>query len=77
MGRAVRCWLLGGHVRHAGWADIDLDAAEWQYTVTKTDTQAHCPLSPQAVAVLSELQPMTGRGRYVFRARATRRVTAR
>jgi integrase len=25
-------------LRKAEWADIDLDAAEWRYTVTKTHT---------------------------------------
>jgi integrase len=26
-----------GELRHAEWKDIDLSAAEWRYTVTKTD----------------------------------------
>ncbi len=55
-----------GELRHAKWADIDLDTAEWRYTVTKTDTQHIVPLSHQAVKILQELQPFTGRGRYVF-----------
>jgi len=55
-----------GELRKAEWADIDLDAAEWRYTVTKTNTPHVVPLSQQAVAVLRELEPLTGRGRYVF-----------
>ncbi|WP_136417737.1 integrase arm-type DNA-binding domain-containing protein [Herbaspirillum sp. ST 5-3] len=55
-----------GELRKAEWADIDLDAAEWRYTVTKTKTPHVVPLSQQAVAVLRELYPLTGRGRYVF-----------
>ncbi len=55
-----------GELRHAEWADIDLDAPEWCYTVTKTDTKHIVPLSKQAVAILRELNPLTGRGRYVF-----------
>ena len=55
-----------GELRHAKWADIDLDKAEWRYTVTKTDTQHIVPLAQQAVEILRELQPLTGRGRYVF-----------
>ncbi|MDA1305363.1 MAG: integrase arm-type DNA-binding domain-containing protein, partial [Nitrospirae bacterium] len=55
-----------GELRHAQWADIDLDAAEWRYIVTKTDTQHIVPLSTQAVEILRELHPLTGRGRYVF-----------
>lgn len=55
-----------GELRRAEWADIDLDAAEWRYHVTKTDTDLIVPLSRQAVEILHELQPLTGRGRYVF-----------
>ncbi len=55
-----------GELRKAEWADIDLDAAEWRYTVTKTNTPHIVPLSRQAVAILCELQPLTGRGQFVF-----------
>ncbi|NBC13878.1 MAG: integrase arm-type DNA-binding domain-containing protein, partial [Gammaproteobacteria bacterium] len=53
-------------LRKAAWADIDLDAALWQFIVTKTNTPHIVPLSRQAVEILSELQPLTGDGRYVF-----------
>lgn len=55
-----------GELRKAEWAHIDLDAAEWRYTVTKTNTPHVVPLPTQAVAILRELQPLTGNGRYVF-----------
>ncbi len=55
-----------GELRHAEWKDVDLDSAEWRYTVTKTNTQHIVPLSSQAVEILRELHPLTGRGRYVF-----------
>ncbi len=55
-----------GELRAAEWADIDLDAAEWRYTVTKTDTAHIVPLATQAVAILRELHALTGTGRYVF-----------
>ena len=55
-----------GELRHAQWADIDLEMAEWRYTVTKTDTKHIVPLSKQSVVILAELKPVTGRGRYVF-----------
>jgi integrase len=55
-----------GELRHAEWKDIDLKAAEWRYTVTKTDVPHIVPLSRQAVEILRELQPLTGSGRYVF-----------
>jgi integrase len=55
-----------GELRQAEWKDINLAAAEWRFTVTKTDTSHLVPLSRQAVEILRELQPLTGRGRYVF-----------
>ncbi len=58
-----------GELRQAEWAQIDLDAGEWRYTVTKTDTAHLVPLASQAVAILRELQPLTGHRRYVFAGR--------
>ncbi len=55
-----------GELRKAEWANIDLDAAEWRYTVSKTETLHIVPLSSQAVAILRELHPLTGSGRFVF-----------
>jgi integrase len=55
-----------GELRKAEWADIDLDTAEWRYIVTKTKTPHSVPLSRQAVDILCELHPFTGRGRFVF-----------
>jgi len=57
-----------GELRQAEWADIDLDAAEWNIPGDKMKMgEPHLvPLSAQAVAVLRELHPLTGRGRYVF-----------
>lgn len=57
-----------GELRHAEWAEIDLDSAQWNIPGTKMKMgDPHLvPLSSQAVAILQELQPLTGRGRYVF-----------
>lgn len=55
-----------GELRAAEWADIDLEAGEWRYLVSKTKTQHVVPLARQAVEVLRELQALTGGGRYVF-----------
>ena len=55
-----------GELRNAEWADIDLGAAEWRYTVTKTNTAHIVPLATQAVAILRELHALTGTGRFVF-----------
>lgn len=55
-----------GELRNAEWANIDLEAAEWRYTVTKTNTPHIVPLSRQAVEILTELQALTGDGRFLF-----------
>ena len=58
-----------GELRKAEWADIDLEAAEWRYTVTKTSTPHIVPLSRQAVEILRELHPSPGAGALSFRGR--------
>jgi integrase len=55
-----------GELRKAQWVEFDLDAGEWRYTVTKTNTPHIVPLSRQAVEILRELQPLTGGGHYMF-----------
>ena len=62
-----------GELRSARWADIDLDAAEWRYTATKTKTPHIVPLSTQATSVLRELHPISGRNEFVFPARVQSR----
>lgn len=58
-----------GELRHAKWSEIDTEAAEWRYFVTKTKTKHIVPLSRQAVEILEDLRPLTGRGLYVFPSR--------
>jgi integrase len=55
-----------GELRQARWADIDFDACEWRFIASKTGTPHIVPLSEQAVAILRDLQPLTGRSEYVF-----------
>ncbi|MCP4475826.1 MAG: integrase arm-type DNA-binding domain-containing protein [Gammaproteobacteria bacterium] len=55
-----------GELRTAQWDDIDFNKAEWRYTVTKTQTDHIVPLATQSVAILREIQPVTGNGQYVF-----------
>ena len=55
-----------GELRTALWEDIDFEAKEWRYLVTKTETEHIVPLSTQAIAILETLEPVTGRWRYVF-----------
>ena len=53
-------------LRRAKWADIDLDAGEWRYLVTKTKTDHIVPLSTQAIDILKQLNPVSGHGEFVF-----------
>ncbi|MFZ0946379.1 MAG: integrase arm-type DNA-binding domain-containing protein [Syntrophobacteraceae bacterium] len=57
-----------GELRQAEWAEIDLDREEWNIPAPRMKMkQPHLvPLSTQAVNILRELQPLTGRGRYLF-----------
>ena len=55
-----------GELRKARWADIDLDAAEWKYRVTKTDVDHIVPLSTQAIAILKVIHDFSGGGQFVF-----------
>jgi len=55
-----------GDLRTAQWADIDLERAEWRPLVTKGRKDHIVPLATQAIAILKEMHPLTGRGRYVF-----------
>ena len=55
-----------GELRRARWADFALDAGEWRFLVTKTKTEHVVPLTPQAVAILRDLEPLSGHREYVF-----------
>jgi integrase len=57
-----------GELRHAEWSEFDLEAAEWRIPAAKMKMRRphRVPLSPQALAILSDLQVMTGHGRWLF-----------
>jgi integrase len=57
-----------GELRRAEWAEIDLDRAEWRIPAAKMKQRAPhtVPLPAQAVAILRELFPCTGTGKYLF-----------
>jgi integrase len=59
-------WVRPGELRHARWADIDLDAKEWRFTLSKTNTPHIVPLCRQAVAILRDLHPLTRGSDFVF-----------
>jgi len=57
-----------GELRTAQWTEIDLDAAEWRIPgiKMKMKTDHIVPLCTQAVAILIDLQAITGHGKFVF-----------
>ncbi|GAB5452306.1 MAG: tyrosine-type recombinase/integrase [Halioglobus sp.] len=57
-----------GEIRAMEWGEINWDEARWEIPAEKMKMgQPHIvPLSSQALALLRELEPLTGRGRYVF-----------
>ena len=52
----------------AEWSEFDLDAAEWRIAADKMkmDNAHIVPLSAQAIALLRDIHPLTGRQKYVF-----------
>ena len=57
-----------GNLRAMEWAELDLDGAEWRIPAGKMKMKdAHVvPLPSQAVAILRDLERLTGGGRYCF-----------
>ncbi len=57
-----------GELRAAEWSEINFDDCIWEIPAERMKMkQPHIvPLSRQAIAILKELQPLTGYGRYLF-----------
>jgi integrase len=57
-----------GELRAAEWSEFNLDAGEWRIPGErmKMGEQHIVPLATQVIAILRELQPVTGSGRYCF-----------
>ncbi|MBL8312309.1 MAG: integrase arm-type DNA-binding domain-containing protein [Rubrivivax sp.] len=64
-----------GNIRAMEWAEVDTEAALWTIPAQKmkrglygkANGRPHLvPLAPQALAVLADLRPLTGHGKYVF-----------
>lgn len=61
-------FLRPGELRQGEWSEIDFDAAQWNIPAERMKMkQPHIvPLSRQSVAILREVQAVSGGGRYVF-----------
>ncbi len=57
-----------GELRHAEWSEIDIEAGQWNLPAEKMKMKLPhlVPLSRQALAIIEELRPLTGSGRYLF-----------
>ena len=64
-----------GNIRAMEWSDVDADLAVWTIPsremkgtkYRKANGRPHVvPLAPQALAILADLRPLTGDGKYVF-----------
>lgn len=65
---APRLFVRPGELRKMEWSEIDAGKGEWRIPAAKMKMrQEHIvPLSRQAMAILDEVRPLTGAGRYVF-----------
>lgn len=65
---APMLFVRPGELRMAEWSEFDLAAAQWNIPAERMKMrEPHLvPLSSQAVAILRELHPLTGRGQFVF-----------
>jgi integrase len=57
-----------GELRAAEWSEINLESGTWEIPAARMKMRAAhlVPLATQAVAILRELYPLTGHGRFVF-----------
>ena len=57
-----------GELRHLEWTEVNFAEARIEIPASKMKmSEPHIiPLASQAIAILEELQPITGRGKYVF-----------
>ncbi len=57
-----------GNLRAMEWAELDLKSGEWRIPAGKMKMRDEhtVPLAPQAVAILTALRALTGKGRYCF-----------
>lgn len=65
---APRLFVRPGELRQMEWAELNLDAGEWRIPASKMKMgrDHFVPLAGQCVAILRDIQPLTGAGRYVF-----------
>jgi len=65
---APHVFVRPGELRHAEWTELDTENAIWRIPAGKMKARRpHAvPLSRQVLALIDELRPLTGGGRYLF-----------
>jgi integrase len=65
---AAYLFVRPGELRHAEWKEFDLDAAVWSIPAAKMKMRRphRVPLARQSLAILRDLQAITGNGRWLF-----------
>jgi integrase len=68
LGLAAYVFVRPGELRHAEWQEFELDAAVWSIPADKMKMRRshRVPLSRQSLAIVRELQEITGGGRWLF-----------
>jgi len=65
---AAFTFVRPGELRHAEWAEFDVEKAEWRIPIAKMKMREKhiVPLSKQVLEVLGQLRPLTGATAYLF-----------
>lgn len=65
---APHVFVRPGELRHAEWAEFDLEGALWTIPASKTKMRKDhlVPLSRQAIAILEDIRTLTGSDGFVF-----------
>jgi integrase len=71
----VLTFVRTGELRGARWEEFDVDQGEWRIPAERMKMRsAHIvPLSPQALAVIEELRPLTGQSDLLFPSKRNQR----
>lgn len=71
---APHLFVRPGELRHAEWTEFDFDEAVWTIPAEKMKMRRphSVPLSRQALAIIEEIRPETGRRRHLFPAQGKR-----
>lgn len=72
---AMLLFVRPGELRRMEWTELDFEKKEWRVPAEKMKMRRPhiVPLSRQAIEILEEIRPHTGRGQYVFPGRTPSR----